>query len=278
MPHGIEAIKTHLETVDNVPLLVSLFTDATPLSVKQMVEVFREHGEVVLAVGGGYRSYNQSIYSTAHLGCSVSVLPGLGSATNLLPADEEVLVRQFPVHSSRSLSRADILLSFRLIGLNTINFLQTPYRSDLNTAHRMQPNGPVPKSPAESGNDGAARGPTGDTEEAANLLDQPLLSPPPVEAAEHLRLAVLMEALRMGRIFLLNLMQALAFYCVATVRCFCIFALYHASRRLVNVHFWMWCRSCRSGCGRWLRSPFHSVCPHRRRRVWLCCSSACTCG
>jgi hypothetical protein len=219
MPHGIEAIKTHLETVDNVPLLVSLFTDATPLSVKQMVEVFREHGEVVLAVGGGYRSYNQSIYSTAHLGCSVSVLPGLGSATNLLPADEEVLVRQFPVHSSRSLSRADILLSFRLIGLNTINFLQTPYRSDLNTAHRMQPNGPVPKSPAESGNDGAARGPPGDAEEAANLLDQPLLSPPPVEAAEHLRLAVLMEALRMGRIFLLNLMQALAFYCVATVRC-----------------------------------------------------------
>jgi len=30
LPHGIEAIRTHLETVDNVPLLVSLYTDATP--------------------------------------------------------------------------------------------------------------------------------------------------------------------------------------------------------------------------------------------------------
>ena len=30
LPHGIKAIRNHLETVDNVPLLVSLYTDATP--------------------------------------------------------------------------------------------------------------------------------------------------------------------------------------------------------------------------------------------------------
>lgn len=51
MPHGIEAIKSHLQEVDNVPLLVSLFTDATPVSVKQMVQVFRDNGEVVLTIG-----------------------------------------------------------------------------------------------------------------------------------------------------------------------------------------------------------------------------------
>ena len=39
MPHGVAAIKHHLFAVDNVPLLVSLYTDATPDTVKEMVEV-----------------------------------------------------------------------------------------------------------------------------------------------------------------------------------------------------------------------------------------------
>ena len=30
LPHGVESIRKHLQTVDNVPLLVSLYTDATP--------------------------------------------------------------------------------------------------------------------------------------------------------------------------------------------------------------------------------------------------------
>jgi hypothetical protein len=29
MPHGIQSIQKHLQTVDNVPLLVSLYTDST---------------------------------------------------------------------------------------------------------------------------------------------------------------------------------------------------------------------------------------------------------
>ena len=52
MPHGVASIKSHLKTVDNVPLLVSLFTDATPHCTRQMIEVFREYGEVVLSIGG----------------------------------------------------------------------------------------------------------------------------------------------------------------------------------------------------------------------------------
>lgn len=199
MPHGIEAIKAHLETVDNVPLLVSLFTDATPLSVKQMVEVFRDNGEVVLAIGGGYRSYNQSIYSTADLGCSVSVLPGL-SNMNLLPADEADVVRQFPVRSATSLCRADILLSFRLIGLNTTNFLQTPC---LGSVCRQQGSA----SAAQPGSSGGLAG----------VGDPRLGSVASSADPEHLRLGVLTETLRKGRILLLNMLQAFAFYCVATV-------------------------------------------------------------
>lgn len=52
MPHGIEAIRQHLLTVDNVPLLVSLFSDAVPETVEDMLGIFREYGETVLAIGG----------------------------------------------------------------------------------------------------------------------------------------------------------------------------------------------------------------------------------
>ena len=39
LPHGIVNVRKHLEEVDNVPLLVSLFTDATKESTLEMVSV-----------------------------------------------------------------------------------------------------------------------------------------------------------------------------------------------------------------------------------------------
>lgn len=39
LPHGIESVKHHLKEVDNVPLLVSLFTDVTKVTTMQMVSV-----------------------------------------------------------------------------------------------------------------------------------------------------------------------------------------------------------------------------------------------
>ena len=37
LPHGIDAVRRHLKEVDNVPLLVSLFTDVTKINTKEMV-------------------------------------------------------------------------------------------------------------------------------------------------------------------------------------------------------------------------------------------------
>jgi hypothetical protein len=37
LPHGVQDVKKHLEEVDNVPLLVSLYTDATKGTTKEMV-------------------------------------------------------------------------------------------------------------------------------------------------------------------------------------------------------------------------------------------------
>ena len=217
MPHGIEAIKTHIQNVDNVPLLVSLFTDATPVSVRQMVEVFRDNGEVVLTIGGGYRSSNHAIYGSSDVSCSVSVLPGLGN-TSILPASERELIEQFPVNSECSLSRADVLLSFRLIGLNTINLLQTPYREDLSLCGGT--NGCRSLCKCRQANNSHSGGAAADCEPA----ERPFVINMPGEsaakdsaAAEHLRLSVLLEVIRKGRILLRNMHQALAFFCVATV-------------------------------------------------------------
>ena len=44
LPKGIEKIRPHIDNVDNVPLLVSLFTDCTPQSQSIItVEYFQQH-------------------------------------------------------------------------------------------------------------------------------------------------------------------------------------------------------------------------------------------
>lgn len=52
LPVGIDAIRKHLAEVDNVPLLVPLFTDCTESTTRQMISIQQENGEVVLVVGG----------------------------------------------------------------------------------------------------------------------------------------------------------------------------------------------------------------------------------
>ena len=42
LPRGIENIRPHLETMDNVPLLVSLFTDCVPATTKEMLKIMQD--------------------------------------------------------------------------------------------------------------------------------------------------------------------------------------------------------------------------------------------
>ena len=41
LPRGIENIRPHLETMDNVPLLVSLFTDCNPDNTREMLKIMQ---------------------------------------------------------------------------------------------------------------------------------------------------------------------------------------------------------------------------------------------
>ncbi|OQR86558.1 hypothetical protein ACHHYP_20476 [Achlya hypogyna] len=67
LPHGTAAIRRHLETVDNVPLLVSLYTDSTPETIEEMISIFQENHEVVLGVGTSLRESNVPLFSKADL-------------------------------------------------------------------------------------------------------------------------------------------------------------------------------------------------------------------
>ncbi|CAK1595846.1 unnamed protein product [Parnassius mnemosyne] len=73
LPRGIENIRPHIEQVDNVPLLVSLFTDCTPSSVRQMIQIMQDYGEVVCVMGSAANCLNMEIFMQAD--ASVAVEP-----------------------------------------------------------------------------------------------------------------------------------------------------------------------------------------------------------
>ncbi|KAL3902439.1 MAG: hypothetical protein SGILL_010822, partial [Bacillariaceae sp.] len=74
LPHGIESVKQHLMNVDNVPLLVSLFTDVTKTTTKEMIEIFQDYHDTVVVVGLSHLPKNSTIFSAADLAIGVDVL------------------------------------------------------------------------------------------------------------------------------------------------------------------------------------------------------------
>ncbi|XP_042882289.1 transmembrane protein 94-like isoform X5 [Penaeus japonicus] len=74
LPKGIENIKPHLENVDNVPLLVSLFTDCTPPATRAMLTIMQEYTEVVMVMGSSANADNIRLFMQADASLSVDPL------------------------------------------------------------------------------------------------------------------------------------------------------------------------------------------------------------
>ncbi|XP_074599520.1 transmembrane protein 94-like protein l(2)k05819 [Brevipalpus obovatus] len=74
LPKGIENIRPHLEEVDNVPLLVSLFTDCTPETTREMIKIMQENGEVVCAIGSAANISNMPIFLQADASIGIEPL------------------------------------------------------------------------------------------------------------------------------------------------------------------------------------------------------------
>lgn len=61
----MENIRPHLDLIDNVPLLVSLFTDCTPTVTKEMLHIMQDYGEVVCVMGSSANCENVGIFMQA---------------------------------------------------------------------------------------------------------------------------------------------------------------------------------------------------------------------
>lgn len=73
LPRGIQNIRPHLENVDNVPLLVSLFTDCSAEATREMLQIMQTYGEIVVCVGSSASAANADIFLQAD--CSVAIEP-----------------------------------------------------------------------------------------------------------------------------------------------------------------------------------------------------------
>ncbi|NP_001348670.1 Cation-transporting P-type ATPase C-terminal domain-containing protein [Caenorhabditis elegans] len=71
LPTGVQNVRPHLDEVDNVPLLVGLFTDSNTSAVEEMIEIMQENGEVVMVVGSCRNASNSMIYSKANISVCV---------------------------------------------------------------------------------------------------------------------------------------------------------------------------------------------------------------
>ena len=70
LPKGVDKVRSHIEKVDNVPLLVPLFTDCSPDAVVEMIKIMQENGEVVLCMGNAWVRENIGILAQANIGMS----------------------------------------------------------------------------------------------------------------------------------------------------------------------------------------------------------------
>eukprot|EP00914_Ancora_sagittata_P017585 GHVO01034604.1.p1 GENE.GHVO01034604.1~~GHVO01034604.1.p1 ORF type:complete len:1062 (+),score=209.82 GHVO01034604.1:319-3504(+) len=81
LPSGVEAIRHHISNVDNVPLLVSLFSDCDTDAIRQMIAVFQENGEAVTCIGSATRASNFELFDQANCGVSFLIPPQTSCCT-----------------------------------------------------------------------------------------------------------------------------------------------------------------------------------------------------
>ena len=73
LPKGVDKIRPHIKNVDNVPLLVPLFTDCSTEAIREMIEILQENSEVVLCIGNACNRDNLIIFAQADI--SLSLIP-----------------------------------------------------------------------------------------------------------------------------------------------------------------------------------------------------------
>jgi hypothetical protein len=156
---------------------VSLFTDATPETVTEMLQIFRGFGETVLTIGSAFRCSNHAVFRESDVAISLSMLPGSSKQVPVLSGE---VIDKFPAFPTNGgICRSDIDLVFSLVGIGSVPLLQLPVSYLKNT---FIP--PMVQHRSQEVDNGEPR---------------------------QVRLCAILESIRKGRVFLLNMFQALAF-------------------------------------------------------------------
>ncbi|XP_045771740.1 transmembrane protein 94 isoform X3 [Maniola jurtina] len=111
LPRGIENIRPHIEQVDNVPLLVSLFTDCTANSVHRMIQIMQDYGEVVCVMGSAANCQNMEVFMQAD--ASIAVEPLYPVLCQKMPPYQVPQPCIGPIDLARSLNSVPCSLSLK---------------------------------------------------------------------------------------------------------------------------------------------------------------------
>uniref|UniRef100_A0A1A8BDJ4 KIAA0195 n=1 Tax=Nothobranchius kadleci TaxID=1051664 RepID=A0A1A8BDJ4_NOTKA len=74
LPRGIHQVRPHLKNIDNVPLLVPLFTDCTPDTMCEMMKIMQENREVICCLGSSANFRNSRLFLQSDLSISLDPL------------------------------------------------------------------------------------------------------------------------------------------------------------------------------------------------------------
>lgn len=74
LPRGIHQVRPHLKNIDNVPLLVPLFTDCTPDTMCEMMKIMQENREVTCCLGSSANFRNGRLFLQSDLSISLDPL------------------------------------------------------------------------------------------------------------------------------------------------------------------------------------------------------------
>ncbi|XP_054282537.1 transmembrane protein 94 isoform X2 [Macrosteles quadrilineatus] len=133
LPRGIDKIRPHLELVDNVPLLVSLFTDCTVSTTREMIHIMQDYGETVCVMGSSANADNVGIFLQAN--ASLAVEPLFPQVCQKVSVFQETTSQQgqSPVYLSNTLNSLPCCMqdasSIFLLIMEARHFMQCAWSS-----------------------------------------------------------------------------------------------------------------------------------------------------
>jgi hypothetical protein len=82
LPHGLREVRRHLEEVDNVPLLVNLFTECTPENIAGMTRIMQRFGEAPVVMSSALRYHSPELFRVGD--SSIALIPDEAEGANAL--------------------------------------------------------------------------------------------------------------------------------------------------------------------------------------------------